>query len=935
MEQEIQKEKLSISQQVEQMLRKQQERKVFKDSEIRIQGSRKEMAAIAKVKRMSLQELMSLSATELSEYAIESLVKKDKVFPEFNAAEQKEAGVNAGAAYLKQKIRDSYPAKPYISGALAQRIYTGTAQQLYDQLLPLKTIDEVTLYGTKDFLENLAENCCRYAYGQNDEWKGIFAAIFKHFGMAEYSPWQQELEQQPDFTSAYRWHIEYFGKLDILLNEKLKQNYNELENKYNVSIWRGSGPHGINPNINFNDPDAVNILYAQLRTNLPYYAGNISTDMGTLNYIHDLLVFNQGIRAISTVLGKTKSNTGEAYNLMFQYLVGDIGIEEEVKYGKKVYGLNNPISSTKFWQLFFGARFYNILHSHYYGFKAAHETYLQAKEYAGITPEQSAKYMEEVTKYKQPELEKMQRNYTKVADVKFIEEMDKLMAVEDEERIPKFGFYFQHKQPNGRIKLSHAYYEKLIDKDDKWRWIEYWLKYHEKEIPKKISEIEQYTAKHQPRPQDWSWAFSDGSNKAAADSEIQDTGKIRLHDKPILTHIERIGGLRINKKRLAEPELIAQYLKETFGFKAFEYGASLKDAEAREIIYYFLGAVSDLGDILNIDLAAINRQAGLSMGFGSRGGGTAKAKYTSAYRMISITKSSGDGSIAHEYAHFLDNIVPLLDHPHSYNKSQYSTSAEDMDRWKAGKIENPGVALCFLEIMTYITDGKRIQSTGTEGRTILSVAPQLKSTVEYVATAEKGKGRRLLSYMPKAGNTAEELSTYPLRMAAFNSRYTYYEEYNRQMLLVYDVAVKDAGLETFTFNIPSKRSLYYTESAKAGGEYWTRNTELFARAFEVYVFDKLKKANRYNNFLCSGPYEEPADEYRFMYPYPQFEQREYLFVLFEKLITAIKHAYDIGDFVPFTELKNEATITEIAIGAKNQLSLSDKMKRLWELMNKP
>ena len=577
-----------------------------------------------------------------------------------------------------------------------------------------------------------------------------------------------------------------------------------------------------------------------------------------------------------------------------------------------------------------------MLHSQYYGYKAAYEEHQKAVYYDGVTPEQSAAYSQGPLAFSVSQLEILQRKYTAVADVKFVEEMDKLMASENNEEKPaEYGFYFQHRKPNGRVVLDHAYYSKLTNKDDKWEWIKRWLQTTEKEITEQAEKIEKDKQENAPRAQDWSWAFGSGEAKADSGEEAESTqnGKLRPHSNPILTHIQRIGGLSINWSMLESPETIAAYMKNTFGFKAFEYGASLKDSEAKEIIYHFLGAVSDLADILDIDLFSINRQAGLNMGFASRGGGNFKAKYTPAYRMVSITKSMGDGSIAHEFAHYIDNIVPLLDHPGSYNFRQFATEKNDTERWLAGKLQNPEVALCFLEIMTYIQTGKRMEKTDN-GIGLNTDKQLLPSTVEYVADAERAGNRRLVSWIVKAGKTPEALKDYPAQLLFGQSRWKYYEDFSRSDLVVFDIACRDAGLKTFTFSIPSKRSFYYTESLKAGGDYWVRNTELFARAFEVYVFDKLKAAGRYNNYLCSGSYEEEHADYQPLHPYPQFEQRQYLFYLFEKLIAAIKRAYDISGFIPFTTNKNTATVTEFDIEAKEQLSLEDKLKNLLQLIQK-
>jgi hypothetical protein len=51
----------------------------------------------------------------------------------------------------------------------------------------------------------------------------------------------------------------------------------------------------------------------------------------------------------------------------------------------------------------------------------------------------------------------------------------------------------------------------------------------------------------------------------------------------------------------------------------------------------------------------------LSIAFASRGSGKASATYESLRKIINITKSKGGGALAHEYMHYIDNIIPKID----------------------------------------------------------------------------------------------------------------------------------------------------------------------------------------------------------------------------------------------------------------------------------
>ena len=89
--------------------------------------------------------------------------------------------------------------------------------------------------------------------------------------------------------------------------------------------------------------------------------------------------------------------------------------------------------------------------------------------------------------------------------------------------------------------------------------------------------------------------------------------------------------------------------------------------------------------------------------------------------------------------------------------------------------------------------------------------------------------------------------------------------------------------------------------------YWTEPEELFARAWETYIFDKLDKVGRSNNYLTSDNYFK---KFRIatgqsVCVYPESLEREYLFNLIDKLISVIKKQYNLGSFVPFSNARKD------------------------------
>ena len=105
--------------------------------------------------------------------------------------------------------------------------------------------------------------------------------------------------------------------------------------------------------------------------------------------------------------------------------------------------------------------------------------------------------------------------------------------------------------------------------------------------------------------------------------------------------LKRVGGRDVGD---TDPK----QLIEEWGFRGVEYGNWVKDEEARAHIKSYIEAISDLEDITGLDIKKLHREHGLGIAFGSRGSGKASAHFEPCGRIINLTKSNGDGSVAHE-----------------------------------------------------------------------------------------------------------------------------------------------------------------------------------------------------------------------------------------------------------------------------------------------
>ncbi len=112
-----------------------------------------------------------------------------------------------------------------------------------------------------------------------------------------------------------------------------------------------------------------------------------------------------------------------------------------------------------------------------------------------------------------------------------------------------------------------------------------------------------------------------------------------------------------NKKVQTESGEFISY----FGFKGVEFGNWMSQADRLEFIYGAAHAFEALRKFLGIPAKYIGLGGELSIAFGARGKGGALAHYEPKHKVINITKPHGEsGSLFHEYAHAVDNLVYQL-----------------------------------------------------------------------------------------------------------------------------------------------------------------------------------------------------------------------------------------------------------------------------------
>lgn len=349
-------------------------------------------------------------------------------------------------------------------------------------------------------------------------------------------------------------------------------------------------------------------------------------------------------------------------------------------------------------------------------------------------------------------------------------------------------------------------------------------------------------------PETWEWAYGKKEKKEVKQAEH------KINTYPYLSHIIRKGGVDTDSIGVS-----TQAIKEYWGLKAVQYGNSLSDSESKKLAKYANGSFMDLEEITKIDIAALNKINELTLDFATRGTAGSAATYWPDYKVINLNKRNGDGSLAHEFGHYLDN---LLAKKAGTDKVKINGHLGHMAT-RSGAA-NPAIDGIIKSLMSYITNGN-----GTETLTI--TIPAKKSTYNL----------------------------YKGPYQSWQECYEYYRKrYPNDFYLAKGGAAKVAhilalfNVEKAEVTLPVGSTIVWYNSFKIGGyktkSYWIDPAELFARAWEVYVMQKLNYFDIQNTFL-----QQARDYFGKVTPYAEGAEADIIVGHFDKLVQAIISVYNI------------------------------------------
>lgn len=372
---------------------------------------------------------------------------------------------------------------------------------------------------------------------------------------------------------------------------------------------------------------------------------------------------------------------------------------------------------------------------------------------------------------------------------------------------------------------------------------------------------------------DWSWAEKERVTvKRATKKEIGFQLKVAERH-------QRVGG-----RQLSVDSTFA--LKDLLGLREVQSGNwVLKDPNsARFHVEQTAMAMSDLSDVLGIDIKALSLGGRLSMAFGARGqgnagwGGAAAAHYDSVHRVINLTKMGGGGSLGHEWFHAIDDMLAELVQGEAGPARNYASG-------NAALLPDGALRAAMSEIHALIHQGDR------------HLMEAIKVTDTDRATAKRNIDNGMPNAIARAIKQAGDLTKAVISVDTyFAGRDDKRSQKNRKAWRTLAAAYYTPAGESVVMAATGPAvSNFYAEAVildgGVPGKTWSRPHEMAARAFQSYVEDRLGQRGQQNDYL--SVYADNKYHYDALLgiqwnPYPEGEERTRLNAAFDRFFSALR-----------------------------------------------
>lgn len=343
--------------------------------------------------------------------------------------------------------------------------------------------------------------------------------------------------------------------------------------------------------------------------------------------------------------------------------------------------------------------------------------------------------------------------------------------------------------------------------------------------------------------------------------------------EPTRPHLDKLA--RENLPQRIDRDATADDFVKDFGFRGIEFGNWAAQDERQRIINMAYDGLQDLAQIMGLPPKTLSLNGSLGMAFGARGGGKFAAHYEPGKLVINMTKLQGGGSMAHEWAHALDHYFGELN-----QEDAYTTKARGASGWYTEE-QYMGIPRSRMEQV----EGKWVKVSKVR---LDNMRPEMAKAFDGVMSAlfsgqeTKAEMVRSLELQLERTQSLAARETDPQTKAMY-----------QRMVESQTQNLQESRSEPDGKLYPKGRSQYASQaqalSGKSANGYWSRPTEMFARAFESWAFDKVAAMGARSDYLVHG-----VEETRFAggqykgNPYPTGQERATINAAFDHMTKTFK-----------------------------------------------
>ena len=344
--------------------------------------------------------------------------------------------------------------------------------------------------------------------------------------------------------------------------------------------------------------------------------------------------------------------------------------------------------------------------------------------------------------------------------------------------------------------------------------------------------------------------------------------------RPHLDQVERTGPDYRSSGNVTGEDFI-----KDFGFRGVEFGNWVAGDERQKVVNLGYDALHDLARALGLPPKAMSLDGTLAVAFGARGrGGRAAAHYEADRTVINMTKLSGAGSLAHEWAHALDHYLG-----ESHARTPYKGSVQSISGWRT----TPNNVLTHYASSRFeaVNGNLPLRLREAANRLMQSLFSKPEDDAEARRRVEKeleDKRKGQQGWMRHVEMIQQRMQKGGSR-AGLKEAQTQVEVWGRGIVRLEKQLADGIPQKRVATDFLKQATILSGES----GDYWRRPNEMFARSLEAYVFDKLAAEGFVSQYLVQGV--EP-DRYGAGFkgnPYPAGDERVAINKLYDRLFRAI------------------------------------------------